>query len=189
MLTGCRGMESSQPPIHLNNNMDDQQRKDPQEGSALFADGRVMRPRVAGTVPAGAWSTDPVALTGKNGEAFAQTLPPGLTLDLALLERGRSRFNIFCAPCHAATGDGNGTVVARGMPPPPTFHDDRVRAYAIGQFYDVITNGVRNMPSYAMQIPPQDRWAVAAYVRVLQRSRMATLDQVPAEVAAEKGFK
>lgn len=188
-LAGCRGMVSNQPPIHLNQNMDDQQRKDPQEASALFADGRIMRPRVPGTEPVPSWSTDPVTLTGKSGEAFLETLPAEITLDAAFLERGRQRYDIYCAPCHAVTGEGNGTVVARGMQAPPTLHDDRVRAFPIGQFYDVITNGVRNMPSYAPQVPPKDRWAIAAYVRVLQRSRMATIDQVPADVAAEKGWK
>lgn len=189
-LGGCRGMTSSQPPIHLNENMDDQQRRDPQEASVYFADGRVMRPRVEGTEPvAPAWGTDPLLLTGKTGEAFSETLPAGLTMDRAFLERGRQRFQIYCSPCHAAGGEGNGSVVSRGMAPPPSLHDDRIRAFPVGQFYDVITHGVRNMPSYAPQIPPQDRWAIAAYVRVLQRSRMATLDQVPADIAAQKGWK
>jgi mono/diheme cytochrome c family protein len=198
ILAGCRGMVSDKPPIHLNNNMDQQQRKDPQEESALFADGRAMRPRVDGTVPArlsdlsnadAAGSEDPVMTTGRSGDAFSETLPAGLTLDAAFLERGRQRFNIYCMPCHGGTGEGNGTVIARGMAPPPSFHDDRIRAFPLGQFYDVITHGVRNMPSYASQVPPADRWAIASYVRVLQRSRMATIDQVPADVAARKGWK
>lgn len=189
-LAGCRGMVSDQPPIHINQNMDDQQRKDPQEASSLFADGRAMRPRVAGTEPVPSWITDAAGLTGKTGETtFLETLPSGIVADAAFLERGRQRYDIYCSPCHAVTGEGNGSVVARGMQAPPTLHDDRVRAFPIGQFYDVITNGVRNMPSYAKQVPPQDRWAVAAYLRVLQRSRMATIDQVPADVAAEKGWK
>jgi mono/diheme cytochrome c family protein len=190
-LGGCRGMKSNDPPIHLNQNMDDQQRRDPQEASALFPDGRVMRPRVAGTVPfaAAPGAPDPLLSTGKSGEAFSETLPAGMTLDRAFLERGRQRFEISCAPCHAVTGEGNGSVIPRGMTPPPSFHDDRIRAFPVGQFYDVITNGIRTMPSYAAQIPPEDRWAIASYVRVLQRSRMATIDQVPADVAAQKGWK
>ena len=188
-LGGCRGMSSNEPPIHLNQNMDDQQRRDPQEASALFADGRAMRPRVEGTVPHATQAADPLLVTGKSGEAFSETLPAGVTLDRAFLERGRQRFEIYCAPCHAVTGEGNGPVIPRGMTPPPSFHDDRIRAFPVGQLYDVITNGIRTMPSYAPQIPPQDRWAVASYVRVLQRSRMATIDEVPADVAAQKGWK
>lgn len=189
-LAGCRGTPSSRPPIHLNENMDQQQRLDPQEPSPLFPDGRAMRPRVEGTVPVAGWGADDErALTGKDGEQFAMDLPKAVTLDRAFLERGRGRYDIYCAPCHGAAGEGNGTVVARGMAPPPSFHDDRLRAAALGQLYDVITNGVRNMPPYAAQIPPDDRWAVAAYVRVLQRSHMAGLEQVPADVASQKGWK
>ncbi len=190
-LTGCRGTLSSRPPLHLNENMDEQQRLDPQEASPHFADGRGMRPRVEGTEPRPTGTTDPVALTGKIGEAFTEELPSGIALDRALLERGHQRYDIYCSPCHAVTGDGNGSVVARGMQPPPSLHDDRLRAYPLGQLFDVITHGSPSkvMPSYAAQIPPEDRWAVAAYVRALQVSQAAELSQVPASVAAEKGWK
>lgn len=202
-LLGCRGMVSSRPPIHLNNNMDNQQRFDPQEATPLFPDGRAMRPRVAGTEPAFPWSTDPVALTGKTGDTtWTEDLPAGMKLDKAFLERGEQRFAIYCAPCHGIAGDGQGTVVLRSaeLAASPqgmgtvaftkvSFHDDRLRAYPIGRFYDVMTNGFNTMPSYAAQMPPQDRWAVAAYVRTLQRSRLATIADVPPDVAAQKGWK
>lgn len=203
-LAGCRGMVSNRPPIHLNQNMDDQQRLDPQQAvnPLLFADGRAMRARVPGTEPMTTSATDPVALTGKSGDAWVEDLPPAVTLDRALLERGRDRFAIYCAPCHGAAGDGDGTVVQRAAALVGTdlslgtvaltkvsFHDDRLRSYPLGRFVDVMTHGFNTMPAYAAQIPPQDRWAIAAYVRTLQRSRMATIDQVPSDVAAQKGWK
>ena len=189
LLAGCRGTTSTHPPIHLNPNMDQQSRFDPQEPNPFFEDGRAMRPPVPGTVPVPVGSTDVGFLTGKQGEAFLEALPQGTALDLALLQRGRQRYDIYCAPCHDLSGMGKGTVVARGMLPPPSFHDARLRSLPVGQLFDVITHGVRNMPPYGPQIPPADRWAIAAYVRTLQRSRIATAAQVPPEVASEKGWK
>ena len=148
-----------------------------------------MRPEVPGTMPASTATPDPVFETGKVGDQFTATLPVGVVLDQALLERGQQRFNIYCMPCHDATGSGKGSVASRaGTWQPPTFHDDRLRAQPVGYFFDVMTNGIRTMPSYAVQIPKQDRWAIAAYVRTLQRSFHATKDQVPADVAAQKGW-
>lgn len=189
LISGCRGMTSGRPPIHLNPNMDDQKRFDPQERNPFFADGRAMRPPVQGTVPASTAPDDPLLATGRNGEDWLTSLPPSLTLDRALLERGQQRYDIYCMPCHDAAGTGNGTVARRaGTWTPPSLHDDRLRALALGQIYDVVTNGVRTMPAYALQVPTEDRWAIAAYVRTLQRSRVATRDQVPADVAAQKGW-
>jgi mono/diheme cytochrome c family protein len=189
LCAGCRGTTSSRTPIHLNPNMDQQARFDPQEPNPLYADGRAMRPPVAGTVTFAAQPTPDVVLTGKgpDGQPVA-TLPPPYVLDKAFLERGRQRFDIYCTPCHDATGSGHGTVIARGFLPPPSFHDDRLRSMPIGYFYDVVTHGVRNMPAYGPQVPIDDRWAIAAYVRVLQRSRMAEPSQVPADVMAQKGW-
>jgi mono/diheme cytochrome c family protein len=189
LLLGCRGTTSSRPPIHLNPNMDQQKRFDPQEPNPFFADGRSMRTPVPGSVPASMTPDDPVFMTGKMGDEWITSLPPGLALDRALLERGQERYEIYCTPCHDAAGTGDGTVAQRaGTWKPPTLHDDRLRALALGQIYDVITNGVRTMPSYASQVSTNDRWAIAAYVRTLQRSRLATRDQVPADVAAQKGW-
>ena len=189
LLCGCRGTPSSQPPVHLNPNMDDQKRFDPQERNAFFADGRADRPEVPGTMAASTAPVDAVLETGKNGEEWSKTLPDGIGLDRALLDRGQQRCEIYCMPCHDAAGTGNGTVAQRaGTWKPPSFHDDRLRALALGQIYDVITNGVRTMPPYAAQIPRQDRWAIATYVRALQRSHVATREQVPADVASQKGW-
>lgn len=189
LLAGCRGMRTDNPPIHLNPNMDEQRRFDPQEPNPLYADGRAMRSPMPGTVPFDAQGGDPLVLTGRGADGeLSATLPPGMALDRALLERGRDRFEVFCTPCHDASGSGQGTVVARGYLPPPTFHDDRLRSMPIGHFYDVVTNGIRNMPAYGPQVPVEDRWAIAAYVRVLQRSHMAARADVPADIAAGKGW-
>jgi mono/diheme cytochrome c family protein len=105
--------------------------------------------------------------------------PPALTL--ALLERGRERFDIACAPCHGRAGDGHGMIVERGFPAPPTFAIDRLRAAPVQHFYDVITNGYGAMFPYANRVMPRDRWAVAAYIRALQASSAAKLADVPAD--------
>ena len=105
-------------------------------------------------------------------------------LSAALLARGRERFGIFCSPCHGAGGDGTGIIVQRGMPRPTSYHDDRLRAADDQYFFDVITNGHGAMYSYAARVPPRDRWAIVAYIRALQLSRRASLDDVPADERA-----
>jgi hypothetical protein len=106
-------------------------------------------------------------------------LPQGIKLDRALLLRGEERFNIYCTPCHSRIGDGNGMIVQRGFKHPPTFHQPRLRNAPIGHFYDVISHGFGGMPDYGSQIHPADRWAIAAYIRVLQLSQNATEADVP----------
>jgi mono/diheme cytochrome c family protein len=100
-------------------------------------------------------------------------------IDVALLARGRERFDIFCAPCHGRVGDGSGMIVQRGFPRPPSFHIDRLRAAPPQHFFDVITNGHGAMYSYAARVPPADRWAIAAYIRALQASQDAQIAEVP----------
>ena len=109
---------------------------------------------------------------------------PAPPVTLALLERGQERFRIYCTPCHSELGDGNGMVVQRGFPPPPSYHIDRLRAAPVQHFYDVMTNGYGAMYSFAARVQPQDRWAIAAYIRALQRSQHASLADVP---PAERG--
>jgi mono/diheme cytochrome c family protein len=101
---------------------------------------------------------------------------------LALLERGQERYRIYCAPCHSELGDGNGMIVQRGFPPPPSFHIERLRAAPPQHFYDVMTQGYGAMYAFAERVQPADRWAIAAYIRALQRSQNASLaDLSPAE--------
>lgn len=184
---GCRGQVSRKPPIHLNPNMDNQERFDPQEPNPFFADHRAMRPEVPGTVAVGALQEDSHLFRGEIDGHPADTLP--LPLDAALLRRGRERYGIYCTPCHDGSGSGDGIIVRNGMTPPPSFHDPRLRSLTAGQIFQTITRGERNMPPYAAQIPARDRWAIVAYVRALQLSRNATIDQVPKDIADAKGWK
>ena len=110
---------------------------------------------------------------------LASTLP--VTVTQELLERGQERFNIFCSPCHDQTGSGNGMIVKRGLKQLTSFHQQRLRDIQVGHFYDVITNGFGVMYSYASRIPVEDRWAIAAYIKVLQLSQNVEFDQLPAE--------
>jgi mono/diheme cytochrome c family protein len=173
VIAGCR------------QDMHDTPRYEALEESDFFADKRAMRPIPEGTVARGNLRDDDVYYTGKDGNEPVPQLPAQVTLDKALLDRGQQRFNIYCSPCHSPLGDGNGTVVQRGYKRPASFHDQRLRDTGIGYFYDVISNGFGQMPDYAAQVAPADRWAIAAYIRVLQRSQTGTIQDVPAEHRGE----
>ena len=167
--SGCaRGCTSSREPIHLNPSMDYQPRYDPQSESAFFYDGGTMRPPVPGTVARGELHTNPTIHTGKDlGGAFVATNPIGN--DAALVARGRDRFAIYCAPCHDSRGTGKGILYERGNVPTPSMHSDKIVNMPDGQLFDVITNGSGLMPSYRWPVPAQDRWAIVAFVRELER--------------------
>lgn len=173
-LIACRGTTSTRPPIHPNLNMDNVARFDPQEPNPFYADGRAMRLPVPGTLAHGQLHADTHLYEGKVGGELVNTLPPQIELNAALLERGRERFNIYCVPCHGEAGYSDGVAVARGMLQPPNFHDQRLREAPLGHFFDVMTHGIRNMPSYAAQIPVEDRWAIAVYLRALQAGGVAS---------------
>lgn len=160
-----------------------QPRIDPLEKSRFFADGVGARPIPAGTVARGQLKADRVFHTGQDGGQLVATFPLPVTAEL--LARGRERYNIYCAPCHDQAGNGLGMVVRRGYKQPPSLHIDRLRQARPGYFFDVMTNGFAKMPSYAAQVPAGDRWAIAAYIRALQLSQYATLDDVPDEVRPE----
>jgi mono/diheme cytochrome c family protein len=146
-------------------------------GTTFFADGGSARPLVEGTVARGTLQEDVAFFTGKVGNATVKELP--FPIDDAVLTRGQERYNIYCTPCHDATGSGRGMVVQRGFKQPPSFHDDRLRNADAGYFFDVITNGFGAMPDYRMPLAPRDRWAVVAYVRALQLSQHAAPSDVP----------
>lgn len=160
-------------------NMYDQPRMDPYEKTSFFPDGRSARPLVEGTVAMGYAHTDTLFYTGKDGDKFAAELP--FPADEARLKRGQERYNIFCTPCHDQAGYGKGMVIQRGFPKAASFHEERLRNMPVGYFFDVMTRGYSKMPSYAAQVSPEDRWAIAAYIRVLQMSQRATMQDVPAE--------
>jgi mono/diheme cytochrome c family protein len=158
-------------------------RYDPLAPSTFFGDGRSARPEVPDTVARGHLRLDEQFFTGKVNGVPADTFPFPVTRQV--LERGRERFNIYCTPCHDYTGSGNGMIVQRGFPPPPSYHIDRLRQAPVGHFVDVITNGYGAMYSYADRVPPRDRWAIAAYIRALQMSQHATMDDVPSQERAK----
>ncbi len=182
-LAGCRGMESDNPPIHPNLNMDFQNRFDPQEANSFFEDNRSMRPIVPGTIARGTLREDVVFYEGRAEDgSYVEQMPLPTTREL--LARGQERYDIYCTPCHGAVGDGEGIITTGGYgyTPAPTYHSDRLRDVADGYLYDTIANGIRTMPAYGHQVPPADRWAIVAYVRALQRSQYASPSDVPAGI-------
>ena len=165
LLSGCR-LDMHIQPKYL-----------PYEPSKFFADGRSERQPVPGTVARGHLRLDELLYTGKENGVVSNRFPFPITR--ADLERGRERFNIYCTPCHDYTGSGNGMIVQRGFPQPPSYHILRLRQAPVGHFFEVMTNGFGAMYSYAARIQPDDRWRIAAYIRVLQLSEGAALQDVP----------
>ena len=164
--------------------MQDQPKFPPLRPTDFFADGRSARPLVDGTVPRGHLNDDPALFTGKGPDGkFLDTFPFAVTRDV--LERGRERFNIYCSPCHDQIGLGDGKIVRRGYRHPPSYHIDRLRQVPNGYIFDVITNGFGAMPDYSAQIQPADRWAIVAYVRALQLSQNASINDVPPEARGQ----
>jgi hypothetical protein len=179
LLAGCR-LDMHIQPKYL-----------PDEPSNFFDDGRSERPVVPGTVARGHLHTDELLYTGKENGVVADKFPFPITH--ADLERGRERYNIYCTPCHDYTGGGQGMIVQRGFPSPPSFHLDSLRRAPAGHFFEVMTNGFGSMYSYASRVEPEDRWRIAAYIRALQLSQHATMQDVPenerAKLAEEKSRK
>ncbi|HLY17116.1 MAG TPA: cytochrome c [Bryobacteraceae bacterium] len=173
VLAGCR------------QDMQDQPKYIPLRPSSFFADGRSERPLVEGTVARGHLEADTVFYTGKADGKPVAAFPFPVTREV--LDRGQERFNIYCSPCHDRMGTGRGMIVRRGFthPPPPSYHIDRLRQAPDGYIFDVITNGLGAMPDYAAQIPPADRWAIVAYVRALQLSQHASVNDVPPDARGQ----
>lgn len=165
LAAGCRQDMQVQP------------RYNPYDASAFFDNGLSARQPVPGTVARGQLHLDSLLYTGKVDGKDAEVFPFRITS--ADLARGRERFNIYCAPCHDATGSGRGMIVLRGFPQPPSFHIDRLRQAPPGHFFDVMTNGLGVMYSYASRVSPEDRWRIAAYIRALQLSQQASLTDAP----------
>ena len=205
-----RTLKHSQPPYHAFLDMDVQPKLKAQATSDVFRDGRAMRPRVAGTVARGELMADDHLYRGYAPDktwtnpatnaaepAWYNTYPDAVTLDDAFIERGRERYNIFCAPCHGQSGDGNGMVHLRavevgasatGWNQPTNLIDIDAASgrsvygeelYPHGKLFNTITHGARTMSGYASQISAEDRWAIIAYLRALQWSQNARLEDVP----------
>ena len=190
LIMRARATTSTQPRIHIVPDMDNQPKYKAQSRNMMFADRRAMRPPVAGAVARGATLDNPALTSGKIGEDWVEAIP--VPIDRAALLRGRERYDIYCSPCHGLAGFGDGMVAKRAdellegtWTPPTSFHTDLLRERAAGHIFNTIANGIRNMPAYGPQIPVEDRWAIVAYVRALQRSQNATVDDVPPEIRAQ----
>jgi mono/diheme cytochrome c family protein len=169
LVTGCYAQQMATQP-----------RYNPLEPSALFADGQSARQPVSDTVARGQLSGDTLLTTGTERGGVADRFPFPVTRDV--LVRGRDRFEVYCSPCHGLSGYGDGMVVQRGFIPPPSFHTDALRQAPVGHIFQVATEGLGAMPSYAAQVPVRDRWAIVAYVKALQVSQHASVDDLPADL-------
>lgn len=186
LIAKARSTQFREPRVHLIPDMDHQFKYRTQAENALFADGRAMRLPVEGTVARGELADDSHRERGKVNGQWATQFPMPVTQEV--MQRGQERYNIYCAPCHGLDGLGRGSVALRAETlqeakwiPPTSFHTDIVRDREVGNLYNTITNGIRNMPAYGSQVPVDDRWAIVAYVRALQRSQGASIDDVPAD--------
>jgi hypothetical protein len=164
ILAGCRQDMHNQPKFV------------PQRGTTFFADGRSARPQVENTVSRDQLHEDNYFYTGLIDGKEGDGLPVQLTE--ATMLRGQERYNLYCTPCHSRVGNGNGMIVQRGYKPAGNFHTDRLRSAPLGHFFQVMTNGYGAMPDYSAQLTPEDRWAVAAYIRALQLSQNAKASDV-----------
>ena len=177
VVAGCAFLAACRQDMH------DAPRYEPLEASTFFTDGRGSRTLVANTVARGMLREDEHLYQGKIDGQLTDSFPMPVTAEV--MARGRERFNVFCAPCHGRTGQGNGMVVQRGFRAPPSFHEERLRTAPVGYFFDVQTNGFGAMADYAAQVPVADRWAIAAFIRALQFSQRATVGDVPPERRSE----
>jgi mono/diheme cytochrome c family protein len=183
VLAGCR------------QDMQDEPKFFPQRGTTFYPDGRSVRPQVANTVARNQGDQDSYFYTGLVSGKEGDGLPIELTADT--MARGQERYNIYCTPCHSRVGNGDGMIVQRGYRPAGDFHTERLRNAPLGHFFAVMTNGYGAMPDYAAQITPQDRWAIAAYIRALQLSQNAKQSDVAAgqhvedlhQIANEQGMQ
>ncbi len=164
--------------------MHDQPKYKPQRPSEFFADGRDSRPEVDGTIARGELNEDVAYYNGKDNLGKDVDAFP-IAVNKAVIERGRQRYDIYCAPCHGRLGNGMGMIVQRGFKQPPSYHIDRLRNAPVGHFYDVVTNGYGAMLNYSQQIQVRDRWAIVAYIRALQYSQNANVNDLPTEAKAK----
>jgi mono/diheme cytochrome c family protein len=187
LIARSRASTSARPHVQLIQDMAKQPKLKTQAANPLFADGRAMRPPVPGTVAHGELEENGAYWTGRDAGGWVTAFPVQVTE--RLMQRGQERYDIFCAPCHGLAGFGDGPVAKRAdalqegtWTPPSSYHTDLVRGRPVGHLFNTITNGIRNMPAYASQIPVADRWAIVLYVRALQRSQDASVADVPPEL-------
>ncbi len=177
--------------IHLIQDMDSQPKYKAQRENPFFADNRADRPAIDGTVAVDDERADDHFYKGKVGGDWARTFPSQIALNEATMDRGRQRFGIYCTPCHGQVGQGDGMVAKRAdqlaqgtWVPPSNITQENLRNMPVGELFNSITNGVRNMPGYGPQIKTEDRWAIIMYVRALQRSRSGSVNDLPPDARA-----
>jgi mono/diheme cytochrome c family protein len=182
----ARHSKSDKPRIHIIQDMDAQPKYKAQRENPIFADGRADREALPGTVAVGHLNEDDHFFQGRANGGWARTFPAQVELSEETMARGKARFGIYCTPCHGQAGLGDGMVHKRaealaqgGWIQPTNMTQDYVRNQAVGELFNTITNGIRNMPSYGSQIPPEDRWAIIMYVRALQKSQAGSVGDVP----------
>lgn len=182
----ARHSKSDKPRIHAIQDMDSQPKYKAQRENPIFADGRADREALPGTVAVGHLNEDDHFFRGRAGGGWARTFPAQVELNEETMARGKARYGIYCTPCHGQAGHGDGMVHKRadalaqgGWIQPTNVTQEYVRNQPVGELFNSITNGIRNMPAYGPQIPPEDRWAIIMYVRALQRSQAGTINDVP----------
>jgi mono/diheme cytochrome c family protein len=182
----ARHSKTDKTRIHIIQDMDSQPKYKAQRENPIFADGRADREAVPGTVAVGHLNEDDHFYRGRVGGAWARTFPAQVELSEETMARGKQRFGIYCTPCHGQAGQGDGMVHKRaealaqgGWIQPSNMTQEYLRNMPVGELYNTISNGIRNMPAYGPQIPPEDRWAIIMYVRALQKSQAGTLNDVP----------
>lgn len=183
LVVYARQKTSDEPRVHLVHDMDHQPKFKAQTVNPVFADGRSMRRPVAGTVARGDLVTDEAFAKGRVGDKWVTKFP--VPVDLKLMQRGRERYTVYCATCHGWSGRGNGPtaeVATKAALNVSDLHTKLIREREVGHLFNTITNGLGNMASYAAQIPPHDRWAIVAYIRALQRSQNAKIEDVPEDL-------
>jgi mono/diheme cytochrome c family protein len=184
LFAAAREAKTSTPRLQAIGDMDWQAKFKAQRANPFFADGRATREPVPGTVAFGDLREDDHYYRGKANGAWARTFPPEFEISKQSMERGRERFGIYCAPCHGLVGNGDGMIANRAETmqqgrdawvPPTNLNQDHLRQQPVGQLFNSVTHGIRNMPAYGPQIEVEDRWAILLYVRALQKSRATQL--------------
>ena len=193
-----RATLSEQPRLHLIQDMDNQARFKTQQVNPLFQDDRAMRPVVDGAVDRDDVIDDPHYTSGIVGDDWAATFPDQIEINERFLQHGRERYDVFCALCHGYSGYGNGMIHQRAQllveggvngttwVAPKSLHDPTVVGQPVGQLYNTITHGVRNMAGYKSQIPVADRWAIVGYILALQRAQQARVEDLPEGVSPDE---
>lgn len=175
-IMGFRGSISLKPPLEVFPDMDRMAKYKPQAENPFFADGMADRPAVPGSIAAGSFSEDPYLTTGKIGGHWGKGFP--VRVNHELIQLGEEKFNIHCSICHGLSGDGKGITKSYGMSATPTYHSSRLRAMPEGEIFNTITHGRNTMGSYGVKLRIQERWAVIAYIRTLQRSQNSRPEDV-----------